>query len=113
MLRSKILGEVLLGRDRAADDAEFVRLMAEDIDRFSILLKSVGVEIDAHQRLGLFELDIEPGGDIREPALRGGELIVAANERLGQAARDPFVTLPDITAQDHKVLRREDRKSVV
>src|ERR1700758_757782 len=81
--------------------------MTEGFDRFSVLLKPVGVKVGAHQRLGLFELDIEPRGDVREPALRGGKLVVAANERLGQAVRKPFLALPDIAAQDHEVLRRE------
>ena len=103
----KVLGKILVGRDQTTDDPELVRLSAEDFDRLSIIFKSVGVEIGAHQRLGLFQLDVKPWGDIRERALRGGELLVAAIECLREAARDPALALPDIAAKDYEVLRRE------
>ena len=101
------LGEIFAGRDRAADDAEVIGLAAEDLNRVAIFVEPIGVEVLAHQRFGLLELGIEPRADIRELALRCGELVVAADKGVGQVARDPFVPLPDLAAQDDQVLRRK------
>src|SRR5215469_16496418 len=91
----KILGEILFYRDRAADDPERMRLTAEGLDRLSVLLEAIGVEIGTHQRLGFLEFEVEPGGDIGKLALRFGELLGAAIKSLREAARDPLLALPD------------------
>ena len=66
------------------------------------------MEIGPHQGLGLLQLAIEPGRDIGEIALRRGEHRVGADERVGQALREPFVARPNLAPDNHQMLRRID-----
>ena len=89
-----------------ADDAEFMRLPAKHIDHARFARTRTG-GILAHQRLGLLQLRIEPGRGVGERTLRLAEHLVARQERVGQAAGDPLVRLPDRAPQHDQVLRRE------
>src|SRR3954451_20944997 len=106
-LRSQKIGEIFLRRDQPGGDAEFVGLMAEGVHLRAVLLEAVGVEMGAHQRLGFLQLGLQPGRDIGEIALRLGEHRVGPDERLGQAARQPFIPLPHLAPEHDQVLRRE------
>src|SRR5262245_50708160 len=91
------VGEVLLGRDLPARQAEAEGLGGEHVDLRAVLLEAVRVEVVAHHGRRLLELRLEPRRRVGEPLLGGGEAVVARDESLGEAPGDPRVRLPRLT----------------
>src|SRR5215467_4742411 len=63
------IGEVLVGRDLAARQAEAEGLGGEHLDLGAVLLEAVRVEVVAHHGRRLLELRLEPWRRVGEPLL--------------------------------------------